>query len=259
MRRTSRTGGRVTIDLSDVTWLLPGGIVGVACTARKARALGYAVHIVSPNRDSVARYASRMGLGDVLVDCGANHRLPGVQHHDRTDVLLECRWADDVAIAGPSELLRDRLDEAGVAPQLSEEIAIHVYEIADNVKDHAADGGGFVCAQTYEKNSPREYVEVAVGDAGVGVLATLSERHAPTSHQDALNMAVELGVSSVPNRGNGLWYVSRFVRRVGGRLSLSSGDAYLRITQGGPYSTSCQPIAGTLVGIQVPVGRMGGS
>jgi len=177
------------IDLGTVDFVLPGGIVAVACAARRAVKLGRRVTIRPPLDGQVARYASRMGLGDILSECGAPGSLPIVRHHDRTDALVECQWVDDDAVGNLAVLLNDRLWDAGVDELVTDTITSAVYEIADNVKVHSGAGGGFICAQTYEAGTARERIEVAVGDSGRGIRASLEERHHVEGDQHALHLA----------------------------------------------------------------------
>ena len=129
--------------------------------------------------------------------------------------------------------------------------------MADNVQTHAESGGGFVCAQTYDRGTVHERIEVAIGDTGRGVRASLQTRHAPTTDEEALRLAVEESISGLDRRrGLGLHYVARDIPRAGGRLTMRSGSAILHVNPGGPFSTTCPPVDGTLVGIRVPVGRM---
>lgn len=250
-------GGVTEIDLGRVNFALPGGIVAVACAARAARERGDEVRAKAPSSGDVARYTSRMGLGAVLVECGAGNPLPRVNRHDRGDVLVECQWADDIAIGGISELVNERLWDANVDAKTTDVITMAVYEVADNVQTHAASNGGFVCAQTYERGSARERIEVAVGDVGRGVRSSLQARHDPPSDEAALRLAIKESVSGLRvGRGLGLHYVARDIPRAGGHLTMRSGIAYLTAGAEGPVFRGCDPVVGTLVGIRVPVGRM---
>jgi hypothetical protein len=199
-----------------------------------------------------------MGLGTVLDDCGVQARLPSVRRQNREDVLVECRWADDDAIEGLAGLISDRLWDAHVDAEVTDLVSVAVYEIADNVKAHAGSGGGFICAQTYRRGTPYERVEVAVGDIGRGVRASLEARHSPVDDEHALRLATTESVTSLPEdrRGLGLHYVARDIPRAGGRLAILSGDAMLQVNPSGAQSTKRASIVGTLVEVRVPVGGL---
>jgi anti-sigma regulatory factor (Ser/Thr protein kinase) len=258
---TGRSGTH--IDLAQVDFVSPGGIVAVACAARSAMDRGESVTVTPPVRASVARYASRMGLGATLADCGVHADLPAVHHHDRTDTLLECQYADDGSIADLSSLVGQRLYDAGVDHETIEPLDICLWEVADNVCTHARAGGGFICAQTYMRGTDAERVEVSIGDTGVGIPVTLRDRHSPTSDQHALELATTKSVSRLPSerRGLGLHYLARDIPKAGGQVTIRSGSALRTIFPGGPYSTDVPSISGTLVQIQLPVARLkaGGS
>lgn len=246
-----------SIDLRTVRFLLPGGLVAVACAAQAAATAGHVIRVQAPVADDVRKYASRMGLGDVLSFCGVQIDLPPVHHHERADVLVECGWAGHDTIGELADLIGSRLWEAGVDAVSTDVITTSVYEIADNVVTHAGSDGGYVCAQTYERGSPNERVEIAIGDTGRGIRASLSERHEISSDEQALRLAIAESVSGINSRrGLGLHYVARDIPKAGGRVTLMSQGAYLQVHPGGPYATSCDPVTGTLVGIRVPVGRM---
>ena len=246
------------IDLSSVDFVLPGGIVAVACSARSALERGEQITVVAPDRDDVARYASRMGLSDVLANCGAESVLPPVRRHEQGHVLVDCQWADDSAVEGLSIMVSDRLWAASVDAEIIDLVDMSVYEVADNVRTHAGSGGGFICAQTYKRGTPEERIEVALGDTGRGIRASLEARYSPLDDQDALRLATKESVTGLPQerRGLGLHYLARDIPRVGGRFTLRSGGAYLRVFPGGPYSAQSEPIVGTLVEICVPVGGL---
>jgi len=253
-----RHGWYTAIDLSPVDFLMPGGIVAVACIARHAHETGRDLQVTLPTNTSVARYASRMGLGDALAECGLPRTLPAVNHHDRTDTLLECQYAGADSIADLTLLVGQRLDEAGVPHDVYEPLEICLFEVADNVKVHAQSGGGYLCAQTYRPGTPNEKVSVAVGDIGVGIPVTM-RRHQPANDQHALELAMSELVSglNIPRRGLGLHYLSRLIPRAGGRVTIRSGSALRTVYPGGPYSTDVPPIPGTLVEIELPVARLG--
>lgn len=245
------------MDLRGVSFALPGGIVALACIAEAARSRGFELDVLAPASDDVARYVSRMGLGEVLDRCGARHTLPVVNHHNRADVLVECRWARAESIGDVSELVNERLWEAGVDARTTDVVTMAVYELADNVRTHAASEGGFICAQTYELGTPRERLDVAVGDAGQGIRASLEQRLAPGSDEAALRLAITERVSGLNSeRGLGLHYVARDISRAGGRLSMVSGGACLQHTTGRTSTFRREPTVGTLVGVRVPVGQM---
>lgn len=253
----SATSGSLTVDLSRVRFVLPGGIVAVACLAKAASARGVDVMVKAPADLNVDRYVSRMGLGEVLSDCGLHAPFTVVTHHDRADVLVGCQWADEEGIAGLANMVNDRLWEANVPERTTDLIVSAVFEVADNVLAHSESGGGFICAQTYQPSTRFERIELAVGDIGRGVKASLQQRYNPADDQDALELAIQNNVSGLnPNRGIGLHNVARDIPRAGGRLTIRSGSAYLHVHPGGPYYGSCGRIPGTLVEMRVPVGQL---
>lgn len=250
-------GGGLQIDLSPVSFAMPGGLVAVACLVTDAWQAGTPVFVTPPRKLDAALYASRMGLGGILRDCGFHDPFPSVTHHPRQDVLYECEWIDDAGLEDLATLVNDRMWEAGVEERTIDLIAAAVYELASNVHTHAAAGGGFICAQTFRRGTPQERVEVAVGDAGCGIRSTIERRHRIDNDAQALRLAVNERVSGLSDRrGLGLHYIARDIPAAGGKVTLRSGSAFLHVFPGGPYSSSCAPIVGTLVEVSVPVGGL---
>ena len=91
----------------------------------------------------------------------------------------------------------------------------------------------FGIAQRYQERSGAVRLNVAVGDAGVGMLNTLRRRRRRlASHTEALRLAVQTDASGLkaPRRGNGLPFAADRVRGRGtGRFEIRSGDASLLV------------------------------
>lgn len=244
----------VRVDCSTISFVTPGGLAALLTMTARLVATGRPVAFDCPQSVDVARYMSRMGLGACLDHLGVGSDLPAVTHHDRAEHLLECEFIEDEALEGLSELVMQRMDEAGVHPLAVDELATHVHEVAGNVRIHAGSGGGFVCAQSYERGTPRERVVIAVADPGAGIPATLSRRHRFENDQAALQLATQLRVSGREgDRGLGLHYLVRDIPGAGGKVTLRSGNAIRTVYPRGPYSTSGAAFPGTLVEIDVKV------
>jgi len=134
-------------------------------------------------------------------------------------------------------------------------------ELADNVLHHAESNGGFVLAQQY--NYVRgPMLEIAVGDCGIGILASLSKKPAIAkqvkTEQGAIQLAMQDGITCFDNpyRGYGLGHVEWEVKHIAKRsLTVRSGTGYI-IIRGGRhmFSDSCSLLRGTIVHTVMPCG-----
>jgi hypothetical protein len=114
-------------------------------------------------------------------------------------------------------------------------------ELLTNTAEHANSAvGAFGAAQVHSgATSGRAGVEVAVADAGVGILESLHTNPAYAhlaNSSIAIQTALRRGVSAEaaePSRGNGLSHVTRQLRQHGGKLLLRSGNGVARVTAGG--------------------------
>jgi signal transduction histidine kinase len=108
-----------------------------------------------------------------------------------------------------------------------------VAEVCTNIFDHSGDSG-VVAAQRYtRKQDKRKYVIIAVADIGIGIRASLAKRFRDATrwtHLQSIVNALQKEYSSRPERGLGLFMVSKIVGKHDGSLHIRSGDArlYLR-------------------------------
>jgi hypothetical protein len=130
---------------------------------------------------------------------------------------------------------------------------IALTELAENVIFHSGRRYGAVAAQTWAKN---EQVELAIVDCGAGIPASIKRNPAHRGLPDsaALRKAIDLLVSGLedPSRGQGLWMVSQYVERNGGRLEIHS-QRHVLVQTGAERAVrearSCWP--GTIVRVQL--------
>lgn len=257
--------GCVRIDLSRVSFLRPAGLVGI---------LVFVEHLLRLRQHSKIelRLPENPRVRDYLF---------------KVDFLSALRWLvsgaprtglppQDVAVLAmiPVRRFRSSAEVEAIANRMAEVFTAELIglgtllqpahtifaELADNVLHHSGtDGGGVVVAQEY-RLAPgrlarsRRVIEIAVGDAGRGIRAALStkpELAARLSNdRDAILMALEDGVSSLPDetRGYGLGYVAGVVTEAKRReLTLRSGGGWVTVRSGGhTQSGKCEPLPGTI-------------
>lgn len=215
------------LDLTDVSFLDPVHLVGIAAVAYLAAEQGGRVRLTGLTEER-ASYAARMHVGQLIEEFGGEHALPSVRERDLHDSLLEVRP------------LRSRQDVRELTALVYHRVAVHDVEVAhalhvalaevgSNVCDHAQ-SVGFMAAQTIAEHGVLRF---AVADAGVGLLGTLTGLGA-TDDQSALNMALS-GTSrtGLPGHGTGLPRTVDIVSSLGGEVLLASGDAATSATDRG--------------------------
>jgi hypothetical protein len=236
---------QTTLDLSRMTFCEPIGLVGIAAVAERALARGARVVAKRPIDSNVARYLARMRLGAVLAALGAEHDLPYVDEHEVGDALLELTAFDGArgagALAAHVHDIVERRHGLGPASALYDGLC----EAGQNVEHHSERSRGFVAAQKYGDDR----LMFAVGDSGVGLLATLRQRGA-TDDRGALERALTPGVSRMTDsaRGNGLPDMIDHLHVMRGRLAVVSGQVSV-IARGRQrwYHDARRPFAGTLL------------
>lgn len=248
--RLERRDGKLTVDLRTLDWVSPSVMVATAAQAHRARLAGDPFAVLAPARRELAEYASRMRLGRVLADLGAEHDLPVVRERDQQQHLVELAAIDSEAAADRlAALVFRKLRAANL--ELARALHKSVGEIGENVPDHAGTIG-FMAAQTLPR---RHQLLLAVGDAGVGMLATLAHRGA-TDHEDAIELAIRDDVSQYdePDRGAGLPTALRLIGQESGNVYIATGTASVRhFPTTRRYLHSAQSYQGTIVEARIPL------
>jgi hypothetical protein len=223
-------GGRgVVVDLRQMQWIEPAGLVAIATIVQRATAEGHPVQLLAPLDGSRANYLSRMRVGATVSALGGQHELPIVREWQIGDSLIEltqftgARGAERMA-----GLVHDRLLEVDHAAASAMHAAI--CEVGQNVPHHSGQATGFVAAQVLNGG---QKVQFAIADSGLGLRANLAVAGA-TDDVEASDLAVEDGVSGtgLPGRGHGLPATLQALAELRGSLRLVSGRASAVYSQG---------------------------
>jgi hypothetical protein len=156
------------------------------------------------------------------------------RRYDRSDVLLElCQINTDRDSSECCGSVYDLVKQHAGGPAASAVFQM-MGELLDNALTHAVSPvGAFVAVQAYPN---RRGIELAVADAGIGILAHL--RHNPrfqryTSSRTAIELALNEGVSGEGDeRGNGLPDLLKTAASHGGRLVLRSQRGFGEVKVG---------------------------
>ncbi len=238
----SELPGLDVIDLREVTFIDPYGMVGLLEAGRYLTSLNKKDTLLLPESGDVLKYLERM---DFFKFAGRYFELvPGIPDiSDRylrshaTDVLLEItsiEKLDDIHfIVGKVKkrartILKEHLhyDERAISGFI-----VALSEVCQNIIEHS-ENTGFVGIQKYHfQKIGRNIVKIAVMDPGIGFRGSLAERIAVADDIDAVEKALLQGVSRYndPGRGHGLAAVKRFVNEWNGKISIRSGSAKLSI------------------------------
>lgn len=239
----------VTMDVSDLRFIRPAHLVGIAAKAHRAHQRGLDFVLIGPDNDDVASYAARMRLDDALDSVGALHTLSRGRSRNRRSDLLEVtqiNTADDV------ERLARLVYDKVVDTSRRRAAALHksLGELGSNVIQHAG-SAGFLAAQTMPTLSE---LRLAVGDGGHGLKATLHAL-APADDGEAIALALT-GASRFkdPTRGTGLPSTLEAIRDLHGTLYIGSGQAAMNVSRsaGRPREGSAR-FRGTLIEAKIPL------
>lgn len=215
----------VVLDLRGATFVDPLGLVALAVAAEDAAAKGQIVSFYPPHRSGPLRYLARMHLDQAMSGYGINCSLPSVNEWNVGDRLMELRRfhrSDDEDVLASQVYRILESDD----PEDAATLFRCVSEAVDNVCEHSGVEGGWAALQQYDEGGKKK-IAFAVGDAGIGLRASLSRAVEIDDDSDAIRRAVVKGVSGTGDatRGEGLADLIDRVRERTGYVRLWSGDA----------------------------------
>jgi hypothetical protein len=265
---------QIIIDLEQVRFVDPYGMVGLLAMARFLRQRAFEPVLMLPRSEEVMKYLDRMDFSrhaDRLCTLDLTTLWPDGEYSRSThsDVLLEITpiaRAEDIHFI--VERVRERAQTILSQNLHYEQAAIDSFvvalsELCQNIPEHSEDVG-YVAIQKYfyGRRLGKNLVKIAVMDLGVGFRTSLAPKYAaqstPWSDLLALRLAMFEGASRYddPGRGQGLSAVRRFVERWHGKLMIRSGSARVGVSPAWERSATRQtkltPFPGTQVSIVLP-------
>jgi anti-sigma regulatory factor (Ser/Thr protein kinase) len=227
------------LSLEEVKFIDPYGLVGLWCVLRYLKRQHPAVVVIPPTDSDLRGYLRRMNFPAETSVIAALDEHGGEGGPSRSsDVLLELTPIAHQAdveqvirrIVGRVRRILER--ELGYGERDVTAFGTVLAEACTNIVDHSADRG-VVAAQRYTQRGGTGYVVVGVADLGIGIRQSLASRYPQAgrwSHSQAIVNALQKEYSRHPDRGLGLFMVSKIVGAYRGSLHLRSGDArlYLR-------------------------------
>lgn len=226
----------VTLDLSDVQFVHPSGLVALATYVDVASSDGILVSLTSPVSEDCCEYMAASGVLQYCAHVGEVTGAAGreAKSSSRSETVLALHIIESESDADQARLEVERglhrvLGSGSTEWERARKaVAASVHEMCANIAYHARARRGFVIAQKYfNRYQQRHWVEFAVGDAGVGIRASLAEAYpdlasAPEPH--VLGRMMTEGLTRRPEHGgNGYYTLQRAVREHKGTLTLHSG------------------------------------
>jgi hypothetical protein len=235
---------RICIDLGEVTFIDPYGMVGILEFGYYLKSLGKEVILRIPRPEEVLKYLERMDFfrfqsGLFVLDPPYLDFTEKYHRSIASDVLLEItriEKSDDIHFI--VNRVRDRAGSILEAHLHYDERAIHHFivalsEVCQNILEHSQNIG-YVGIQKYyyAKSLAKNVVKIAVMDLGIGIKNSLSPRFSSVyggrwSDLLAIERALLHGASRYEDigRGHGLTAVRKFVQKWDGKISIRSGTA----------------------------------
>ena len=230
------------IDLRQVTFIDPYGMVGILEAGRMFSQKGTMKTLLLPESDNVLKYLERMDFFRYAarffqIDHEGDDLPDRYSRSSYSDVLLEItpikKSADIHFIVGKVKerahtILSKHLhyDEGAINGFI-----VALSEVCQNIVEHS-ENTGFVGIQKYRfQKLEKNVVKIAVMDLGIGFKRSLGERYKIENDLEAVDKALFHAVSrhADEGRGHGLAAVRRFTNKWNGKLSIRSGSAKLAV------------------------------
>ena len=220
------------IDLTDITFCEPFGLIYLGMFLRHFNALGKQFVVRAPKNRKVREYLARMRSWERFnfsEDTVEREKLlrhtASTSFNDIYDIETSLTIADEVYDKVLRVLRRSRvnIDKEGFAEAAS--------ELVDNFAQHS---GSSLAACTMQYYPAVRRVDFAIGDCGIGIRGSLASN--PTyvrvggwEHSEAALVAFDPLVSRKPEGGMGLTGVREAIITSRGLLVLATGDGWVRI------------------------------
>ena len=250
------------IDLRPFDFIDAYATMGLALLVRHACVAGNTPDLTAPESDDVRMYLARQDFFKVISKW---YDIP----QELRD-LQSCQWSGNPRVA-PLTIIEEDADVSPVADRIERLLTSPAFdipkpfakgvwniltEVFQNVPQHASIGldrvePGVAVLQVYPG-----CVEMAVGDIGVGLQATLSQNPMCVGRGDAelQELVLKQGVSrtALSGRGHGLYQVSAIIAKLNGLLRLQSGLAATTIGSRVYRQNACTWFPGTQLWIRLP-------
>ena len=255
-----RARKELEIDLSEVTWISPLGVVAVLASCLRADEASLDATVYLPDSHATHSYLSQIGFLKELEQ--HDWTVPDDSEASPSDEigphLAVSRLTTEIEVDLAADLLTEALREAGLSGGLADDLHTIAAELTANAREHGEEC--YAVAQTHTgQSSGTPGVHIAVADFGPGFARTLERRYGKMKDSEAIFRGFEEHVSGTgkTGRGHGLGYVaeaidkhpenvlhivsrSAHVLRQGGQLKVGESLAF-----GGTWASAYLPVSPT--------------
>ena len=252
---------KLEIDLAELNFIDPYGLIALCLMGRYARTAISRVVYRTPQTYGLRRYLGRVRFAEALQGLveltGPDLVVDQEREKPESEALLEItRIEERVDVEAVLEKTSQRV-EVILAEELQyRESEINQFknviaELCHNILDHSANWG-YVTAQRYQDpRSHKKYVVIGVGDLGIGIKKSLTERFSTNewTHGQAITNSLKKHFSRDSTRGLGLYIVNQICNQYEGNLHIRSGDTRIYIRGRRRYEHVSAHFPGTLVSI----------
>jgi len=235
----------LTLDLGELSFIDSYGLIGLCMIMRFLRRTAYNTDVfyplglVLPHSEETKNYLQRIQF----IDYAKRYGFPALNEGDyryqgekgRSDYLLE------LTEIKPTQYTYEVLEVLEPLAKILEKqlnfdkkdfsnFATAVAEIYWNVVEHSEDKGIITIQRYTDKARSKNFVLIAVGDLGIGVMKSLGKRYDISQWDDlmAISKAVEFGMTSKNSAGGGgLARVEQIAHQYNGYLIIRSGRGEL--------------------------------
>ena len=251
--------GHVVLDFSRCTRAYPDGVLPLIATVNRMRSEGRDIEVVPPTAKNLAGVFQGVGWTQYLVE-GESTFLDLSAQTRKFTPARPFRTGAELDVLRES-ILHVALTQGKLAEWLPEAIQWTLWEVMENVLNHAQSECGWVQASTF---SERRHINFVVVDSGIGIRASLAGLEGGLDDQRAIKRAVEEGVTRDPNSnaGFGLTGCRAITADNRGQMVVYSGSSLMRqefLSASRPelrrYTPVLGPHQGTIVELQLRMDR----
>ena len=244
----------ISIDLSTVRHTFAKGIVPLIAYCDFQRANGVEVRVDLPQLSDQREYWERVGWSQLII---GEEPPPLDVHKSYLPVQRFSTYSEQERIVNAAQevIARQVTCEKGVL----DGIMWTLQELAYNVIVHSVDGGKSPTGYFQVVGHPNtDWIELVVSDGGRGIRHSLHSYKIVNSDKDAIQLAIQQGVTRDPaaGAGNGLAGSVNITEAAAGEMKIFSGAAEVHIRGIGQLEIyDCGHVPGTTVLVELPTAK----
>jgi len=247
--------GRVTIDLREINFFDPYALIMLLLVIQK---MTPRPSVILPKNISTMHYLKTIGFLDAVADTsplmkrGSGLFSPVLLQITEIKNSADVRTTISRILDTIGSVLKTLLNYKG---EDAANLLTALSELCQNIVDHS-ESTGFAAMQVYTSQRGAKFAVIGVGDAGVGIRKSLSQRYDTKRWTDgmAIRNALKPHFSRLSGRGLGLTRVKEIAEKYNGTLILRSNKGLVSFHRKITSQTTI-PFAGTQVSIYLRENR----